>query len=167
MPVAGRLRRTGGTMSRMLKFPRSALARAAIVLLALPVLIWAGRFAMAQSLTLSGQDERSVRVCRSIIAVINPATSDLDVTSTLRIGEANAIAISYVSRPATGLPRSRKLVCSFKDQGGTFNKTRELVNVVADGAQLGPARLRFLQRYWIGSREADEAAGRLAQQKRR
>lgn len=153
-------------MPRISILPRSVYARAAIVLIALAVVAWAARLAVAQS-PLSGGDERAVRSCRSIIAVINPATTDIDVTSTLRINEANAIAISYVSRPATGLPRSRKLVCSFKDKGGTFNKTRELVNVVADGAQLGPARLRFLQRFWIGSREADEAAGRFVQQKRR
>ncbi len=154
-------------MSRISTFPRSAYARAVIVLLALPIVVWAARLAMAQSFTSSGQDERAVRACRSIIAVINPASTDLDVTSTLRIGEANAVAISYVSRPKTGLPRSRKLVCSFKDKGGTFNKTRDLVNVVADGAQLGPARLRFLQRFWIGSRDADEAALRLEPAKRR
>lgn len=148
-------------------FPRSAYARAAIVLLALPVVVWAAKLAVAQTFSRSGQDERAVRACRSIIAVINPATTNVDVTSTMRIGEANAIAISYVSRPATGLPRSRKLVCSFRDAGGTFNKTRELVNVVADGSQLGPARLRFLQRYWIGTREADDAAARLDPPQRR
>lgn len=137
------------------------------MLLALPVVIWATKLAFAQSFSNSGQDERAVRTCRSIIAVINPKSTELDVTSTMRIGEANAVAIAYISRPATGLPRSRKLVCSFKDAGGTFKRTRELVNVVADGSQLGPARLRFLQRFWIGSREADDAATRLGSQQRR
>lgn len=126
-----------------------------------------GTAAAAQTFSLSSLEDRAVRSCRSIIAVVNPAASSLDITTTLRIGEANAIAISYVAKPASGLPKSRKLVCSFKDKGGTFNRSRELVNVVVDGTQLGPARMRFLQRFWLGSRDADEAAALLDQPKKR
>ena len=131
------------------------------------VAVAVGTAAVAQNYSLSSLEDRAVRTCRSIIAVVNPAAASLDVTTTLRIGEANAIAISYVSKPAAGLPRSRKLVCSFKDKGNTFNRSRELVNVVVDGTQLGPARMRFLQRFWIGSRDADEAAALLDAPKRR
>ncbi len=131
------------------------------------VAVAVGTAAVAQNYSLSSLEDRAVRTCRSIIAVVNPAAASLDVTTTLRIGEANAIAISYVSKPAAGLPRSRKLVCSFKDKGNTFNRSRELVNVVVDGTQLGPARMRFLQRFWIGSRDADEAAALLDTPKRR
>ncbi len=118
--------------------------------------------AFAQVLPAGNLEEQANRTCRSILAVVNPASTGIDITSTLRIGEANAVAISYVARPATGLPRSRKLVCSFSDKGGTFRRSRELVGVTSDGAQLGPARMRFLSRFWIGSRDADAAATALA-----
>lgn len=113
---------------------------------------------LAQSTAQSGSDDAASRVCRSIIMVINPASTGIDITSTLRIGEANAVAISYIARPASGLPRSRKIVCSFQEKGGSLRKNRELVNVTSDGSPLGPARLRFLLRFWIGSRDADAAA---------
>lgn len=118
--------------------------------------------ASAQVLAAGNLEEQANRTCRSILAVVNPASTGIDITSTLRIGEANAVAISYVARPATGLPRSRKLVCSFSDKGGTFRRSRELVGVTSDGVQLGPARMRFLNRFWIGSRDADAAATALA-----
>lgn len=123
--------------------------------------------ATAQIFPSAGLDEGAVRTCRSIIAVVNPATSALDVTSTLRIGEANAIAISYVARPPAGVPRNRKIVCTFKDDGGTFRRTRTLTAVTSDGRPLGPVRMRFLQRFWLASRDADVAARQLDTPKRR
>lgn len=116
----------------------------------------------AQSLSLGNLDETAGKTCRSILAVINPATTTLEITSTMRIGDANAVVIGYVARPNAGQPRSRKVVCSFKDSGGTFRRTRDLMSVTSDGMPLGPARMRFLKRFWVGSTDADAAAATLA-----
>lgn len=128
---------------------------------------WFAMPAYAQTFTYPSPDEQATRTCRSILAVINPASTGIDVTSTLRIGEANAVSISYVARPPTGLPRSRRIVCSFTDKSGSSRRSRELVNVTSDGAPLGPARMRFLSRFWIGSSDADAAATALAPPKGR
>lgn len=122
--------------------------------------------AAAQTFSFENQDELAGKTCRSILAVLNPATTDLDISSSMRIGDANAVVISYVARPATGLAKSRKLVCAFKDKGGAFNRSRELVSVTSDGSPLGPARLRFLQRFWVGSSEAEAAAAALRSAKK-
>jgi hypothetical protein len=112
-------------------------------------------------------EERARRTCHSIIAVINPPTTTIELTSTLRMGDANAIVISYVARPASGLPRRRNLVCSFQDYAAAAGKTRYLTGVTSDGTALGPARLRFLQRFWVGSRDAETAADALTAGRRR
>lgn len=142
-----------------------ALARRAAVLAAAAIVV--GLPAPARSQQQSSPDDAPSRTCRSIIMVINPASTTIDITSTLRIGEANAVAISYIARPDSGLPRPRKIVCSFEDRGGAYRRSRELVGVTSDGMPLGPARLRFINRFWIGSREAEAAAAALSPRRQR
>ncbi|MBA4171359.1 MAG: hypothetical protein C0511_01555 [Hyphomicrobium sp.] len=138
------------------------MAAAGCVALGLGAWMSAASPADGQSFSLGTLDETAGKTCRSILAVINPASTALEITSTLRIGDANAVVITYVARPQTGLPKGRKLVCSFKDSGGTFRRSRDLVAVTSDGGPLGPARMRFLQRFWVGSIEAEAAAAKIA-----
>jgi hypothetical protein len=140
----------GAHLSRM----RRRLVRGGI----LAVAVMGAASAASQTFSVANLDEAASRTCRSIISVLNTARTEIDVTSTMRIGEANAVSIGYVSRPETGVPRNRRIVCAFQDQGSGFRRSRRLVGVTSDGVPLGPARLRFLHRYWIGSAEAERAA---------
>ena len=121
----------------------------------------------AQGYASASLDERANRTCRSIIALINPPKMSLGVTSTMRIGEANAISIAYVARPEEGVSRNRRIVCAFQDRGTGAQRIRKLIAVIADGVPVGPARLYLMQRYWVGSPEADAAATMLAPSARR
>lgn len=149
---------------------------AVIVLLALAVAgLWrslsgvqSGGLALAQSgLAPFSQDEGSASLCRSIIAVVNPAGTTVDNLTMLRLGDARAVIISYAAQPPGGIPRSRKIVCSYTDPPAGPRRMRELSSVTLDGVTLGPARFQFLKRFWVGSAEADAAAQALSARKGR
>ena len=104
------------------------------------------------------------RACRSILLVLNPAGSELQVLSSNPTSTGQGVVLSYSSTPPGQRQRNRQLMCVF---GRNRLGPDDLLVLSSDGRVLGPARLAFIKRFWLVSREAREADSALAEPRSR
>jgi branched-chain amino acid transport system permease protein len=96
-------------------------------------------------------DDEQLRLCRDVIAALNPDGTELRELryAPSALGLAG-VRIDYVARPPGEASRVRYVACGFA--GKTFSAERlDLVAVETDSGPLGDARLYYLKRFWLGS----------------
>ncbi len=96
-------------------------------------------------------DGEQLRLCRNVIAALNPDGTDIRET---RYGPSGlgqeGVRIYYVARAPGEPSHVRYVACGFA--GRTFSADRlDLVAVETDSGPLGDAPLYFLKRFWLGS----------------
>ena len=94
--------------------------------------------------------------CSSILNVINPDGSTFERHgATLSGGDAVARMLYSVIQP-DGQAKKSVILCAF-DRGSLSSSAPTLIAASVNGRQLGPARLTFLNRFWLPSQEAAAA----------
>lgn len=91
--------------------------------------------------------------CASILNVVNPPGSTFEAMGgNLSTGDTVA-RLLYVINSPDGASKRAIILCAF-DSAPVYGQAPRLVAVSVNGNQLGPARLAFLNRFWLPSEEA-------------
>jgi branched-subunit amino acid ABC-type transport system permease component len=99
-------------------------------------------------------DAAQARVCRSLVPLINAPESHIEVRSTTPLARGAGVQVSYWVQTPNETERSRILVCRFASASLTSGERQDLTDVISDAQPLGPLRLHFLKRFWLGSSDA-------------
>jgi hypothetical protein len=94
--------------------------------------------------------------CASILSVVNPPGSTFEaIGGNLSSGNTVARLLYVINRPG-GDSKRAIILCAF-DSTSIYGQAPKLVAVSVNGSQLGPARIAFLNRFWLPSEEAAAA----------
>ena len=141
--------RSSGTVTRAsrIRAAAAAVVIAAGVLAALfGIHIWTGN---------SGKS-RLETACASLLNVLSPPGSTFEqMSASLSAGDSVA-RMSYSVNTPDGTSKRTIILCAF-DGTSAYGPLPKLVAVAINGHQLGPARLAFLNRFWLPSEEATAA----------
>lgn len=138
---------------------RRELTTTRVVLIALACALCAGD---VRATTLDDPSSWEARLCRSILAVMNPPDSSFTVLTSTVLGRDEALFLNYIVRTPAEVVHNGTLTCSFAPTGEEPYAARELTEVQLDGTRLATARLALLKRYWLRSSEALMAASRIS-----
>lgn len=107
--------------------------------------------------TWTGSAKTTVETaCSSILNVINPEGSTFARHgATLSGGDAVVRMLYSVTQPG-GAAKKIVILCAF-DRGSLTSSAPTLIAASVNGRQLGPARLTFLNRFWLPSQDAAAA----------
>jgi hypothetical protein len=94
--------------------------------------------------------------CASILGVVNPPGSTFEpMGGNLSTGDTVA-RLLYVINSPEGASKRAIILCAF-DASSIYGQAPKLVAVSVNGNQFGPARIAFLNRFWLPSEEAAAA----------
>jgi len=105
----------------------------------------------------SGTRSRHESACASVLNVVNPAGSTFERHSAGLGADDATVRLHYTVRLPDGRDRRTVILCAF-ETSTSYAVTPRLVAVTVNGQALGPARLAFLNRFWLPS---DAAAAEL------
>lgn len=106
-----------------------------------------------QALNSTGGKGRLETACASILNVLNPVGSTFERNgSSLNAGDTVVRMLYSVNQPS-GDAKRVVVLCAF-DTANTLRGVPQLTAASVNGHQLGPARLTFLNRFWLPSEEA-------------
>ena len=134
---------------------RSSWLRTAAVLALGAVAAFATLF-IVQTFHAGSTKSRLETACASILNVVNPQGSTFERNgSSLSINDQVVRMLYSVTNPE-GQGKRIVILCAF--EGGSMSVSLpKLAAVSLNGHQLGPARLAFLNRFWLRSEEATAA----------
>ncbi len=116
----------------------------------------AGLAAAAYFMNGYGSASRMETACASILNVVNPQGSTFERHVAGNAGANGVVRLLYGVHAPDGQQKRVIILCAFDATALTSN-VPPLVAVALNGHQLGPARLAFLNRFWLHSAEAQAA----------
>jgi hypothetical protein len=137
---------------------RRQLTKVRVVAIALACALCAGD---VRATTLDDPSSWEARLCRSILAVMNPPDSSFTVLTSTVLGRDETLFLNYRVREPDDSVHNGTLTCTFAHSEEPY-AARELTEVQLDGTPLAEARLALLKRYWLRSSEALMAAARIS-----
>lgn len=140
------------------RHPRRRPANLRVVSIALACALCAGD---VRATALDDPSSWEARLCRSILAVLNPPDSSFTVLSSSVLGRDEALFLNYIVRTPDDVAHNGTLACTYAPPVEPY-AARELTEVKVDGTPLATARLALLKRYWLRSSEALMAAARIS-----
>jgi branched-subunit amino acid ABC-type transport system permease component len=111
-------------------------------------------------------DPGEARLCRALIAGLNPGESRLKIISTRALppsteagagARTSGLAMWYEVWSQPFAVRRRYLACEFLREREGVATARHLVGVTSDGDVFGPARIYVARRYWLETAEGSAA----------
>ena len=119
------------------------------------VLTGAAPFAFRE-LTTAGSARHLETACASILNVVNPEGSTFERIAANASAGDTVMRLLYTVTTPDGQAKRTVILCAF-DGTPRYGSTPSLTAVSLNGRQLGPARLAFLNRFWLPSLEATAA----------
>ena len=115
-----------------------------------------GALFVFRELTTAGGARHLEIACASILNVVNPEGSTFErVAATASAGDT-VMRLLYTVTTPDGQPKRTVILCAFEG-APRYGAAPAVTSVSLNGRQLGPARLAFLNRFWLPSREAAAA----------
>jgi hypothetical protein len=119
------------------------LQATALLAVAYALKVWSGQ----------GRQGRVETACSSILNVINPEGSTFEQLGSSLSAGGSVARMLYTITDTDGRSKRAIILCAF-DAAASFAQPAKLIAVSVNGQQLGPARLSFLNRFWLPSKEA-------------
>jgi hypothetical protein len=112
-------------------------------------------FGLAAVYFMTGQraTSRMETACASVLNVVHPEGSTFERHGSDSNGSDRVVRLLYAVKLPDGATKQVIILCAFDDHAITA-QLPPLVAVALNGHQLGPARLSFLNRFWLHSVEA-------------
>lgn len=101
------------------------------------------------------------RLCRSIAIVLNAPDTWIRVITSAMTLSGDVLIVQYVVDAEGKRSSGRTLACGLGPEKVADTGLRRIIAVTHDGRPLGPARLAFLQRYWLKTDEARQFGAKL------
>jgi hypothetical protein len=101
----------------------------------------------------SGAQVRLETACSSILNVVNPEGSTFVRHGSSLSGGDTVVRMLYAVSQPSGGTKCMVILCAF-DPSNVASRVPSLSAVSVNGRHLGPARLTFLNRFWLPSEEA-------------
>jgi len=135
--------------------PETRWGRIGIVIAIATAMALMATYAVLSLSNSSGRD-RLQTACASLLNVLNPPGSTFErVGANMSASDTVARLLYVINRPGAG-PSRAVILCAFEDVP-VYGQHPKLVAVSLNGLQLGPARLSFLNRFWLQSVESAAA----------
>ena len=106
-----------------------------------------------QYFNTSGANAQLEMACASILNVVNPEGSTFERHGSSISGSDTVVRMLYAVSQPSGETKRMVILCAFDPSHGP-GRVPMLSAVSVNGRQLGPARLTFLNRFWLPSEEA-------------
>ncbi len=96
-------------------------------------------------------DRRLEAACGSILTVVNPEGASFDRLSSDVNSSKGVVRMLYgINRLGENSARRSVIVCTFGSGTVLASINPELIAASVDGKTIGPARIAFLNRFWLG-----------------